>query len=216
MSKSAAKSSDLSERVYRLLLKAYPLEFRREYGPHMTQVFRDCRRAELRSGNRLGHVILWVRTVLDLIQTVLKEQFESIGKENSVMSNLRRDAVALFGCIGIIALAILLLNYGRAHDVSSILIFGYALDAVVAAGTLGNLIVFLLAKTTRLNPLRTALWTFLIINAAPVVLLAVIGPRIEPQFRLMPILIGYSVSFVFWFSIHWIWSQTKSSTQPAT
>jgi hypothetical protein len=64
--------------------------------------------------------------------------------------------------------------------------------------------------------LRTALWTFLIINAAPVVLLAVIGPRIEPQFRLMPILIGYSVSFVFWFSIHWIWSQTKSSTQPAT
>jgi hypothetical protein len=215
MNKSATRSSDLSERVYRLLLKAYPLEFRREYGPHMTQVFRDCRRAELRSGNRLGHVILWVRTVLDLIQTVLKEQFESIEKENSIMSNLRRDAVALFGCIGIIALAILLLNYGRAHDVSSILIFGYALDAVVAAGTLGNLIVFLLAKTTRLNPLRTALWTFLIINAAPVVLLAVIGPRIEPQFRLMPILIGYSVSFVFWFSIHWIWSQTKSSTQPA-
>ena len=131
------------------------------------------------------------------------------------MSTLRRDAVALFGCIGIIALAMLLLNYGRAHDVSSILIFGYALDAVVVAGTLGNLIVFLLAKTTRLNPLRTALWTFLIINAAPVILLAVIGTRIEPQFRLMPILIGYSVSFVFWFSIHWIWSQTKSSTQPA-
>ena len=215
MNKSAAKSSDLSERVYRLLLKAYPLEFRREYGPHMTQVFRDCRRAELRSGNRFGHVILWIRTVLDLIQTVLKEQVESIGKENSIMSTLRRDAVALFGCIGIIALAMLLLNYGRAHDVSSILIFGYALDAVVVAGTLGNLIVFLLAKTTRLNPLRTALWTFLIINAAPVILLAVIGTRIEPQFRLMPILIGYSVSFVFWFSIHWIWSQTKSSTQPA-
>jgi hypothetical protein len=215
MNKGANKRSFFLERVYRLLLTAYPLDFRREYGPHMNQVFRDCHRAELRRGNRLGSVILILRVLVDLIQTVPKEQFERLGKENSFMKNLRRDAVAFFGCIGIIVIAMLLLNYGRARQVPLFLILGYTLDALIFSGTLGNLIVFLLVKTTRLNSLKTALWTFLVINAASAILLAIIVPRIDPQFSPGLALIGYALSFVFWFGIHWIWSQTKRPTVPA-
>ena len=134
------------------------------------------------------------------------------------MNNLRRDALALLGCIAIIAVAFLLLSYGRKHEVSSILVFGYALDALVTAGVVGNLIVFLMVKITRLNPLKIALWIFLVVNAVPVIVLAIVGGRIDPQFRLGPILIGYLVSFLFWFGVHWAWAwaQRKSSTQPAT
>ena len=141
MNKGANKRSYFSERVYRLLLTAYPLKFRREYGRHMNQVFRDCHRAELKRGNRLGSVILVLRVLVDLIQTVPKEQFERMGKENSIMKNLRRDAVAFFSCIGIIVIAMLLLYYGRARQLP-FLILGYTLDALIMAGTLGNLIFF--------------------------------------------------------------------------
>ena len=125
------------------------------------------------------------------------------------MKNLRSDAVALCGCIGIVVCAMVLLSYGRKHEVSSILLFGYVLDALVTAGVVGNLIVFLLVKTTSLNPLRIALWTFLVVHAAPVLLLALIGSRMEPNFRFGSVLIGYVVSFLFWFGVHWIWSQTR-------
>ena len=125
------------------------------------------------------------------------------------MKNLRRDAMALLGCIGIIAIALLLLNYGRRNEVSSILIFGYALDALVSAGVIGNLVVFLLLKTTKLNPLRTALWTFLIINGVLLIVAVLIGGRVDPQFRIGSVLVGYVVSFLFWFGLHWLWAKSS-------
>ena len=105
------------------------------------------------------------------------------------MKNLRRDAMALLGCIGIIVIALLLLNYGRRNEVSSILLFGYALDALVTAGVIGNLVVFILLKTTKLNPLRIALWTFLIINGVLFIVAVLIGGRVDPQFRLGSVLV---------------------------
>ena len=126
------------------------------------------------------------------------------------MKNLRRDALALIGSLAIIVVAFLLLSYGRKHGVSSIIMFGYVLDALVTAGILGNLIVFLLVKTTKFEPVRTALWTFLIISAAPVLLLALTVGRSDPQFRLGSVVIGYVVSFLFWFGLHWMWAKSKS------
>ena len=131
------------------------------------------------------------------------------------MNHLRRDALALFGCIAIIVAALLLLNYGRAHQVSSILLLAYALDAIAVTGAIGNLIVFLLVKTTKLNPVRAALWTFVIVHAVPVIALAVIGSQIDPQFRLGSVVIGYVLSFLFWYGLHWMWAQTKVNQQLA-
>lgn len=207
-SPSANKGQAVSERVYRLLLLAYPLEFRREYGPCMAQLFRDCCRDDTRD-NRSGLWRLWLRTLFDVVQTVPKEHLEKLRKGNSFMKRLRNDAPALFGCVGIIVIAFVLLTYGRKHEVASILLFGYALDAVVTAGVIGNLIVFLLVKTTRLNSLRIALWTFLAINAALLFIAVLIGNRVDPQFRLVSVLVGYIVSFLFWFGLHWMWGKSS-------
>jgi hypothetical protein len=128
------------------------------------------------------------------------------------MNNLRNDIAVLMGCIGIIALAIFLLNYGKTHQVASILVFGYALDAIVSMGILGNLIVFLLVKTTRLNSLRTAFWTFLLLHVLTITLLLIIRP---PQFRAGATILGYVVSFLFWYGLHWAWAQRKGSPEPA-
>ncbi len=103
----------------------------------------------------------------------------------------------------------------RKHEVSSILIFGYALDALVTAGVAGNLVVFLLVKITRFNPLRIALWTFLIVNAVPAVVLAIMSSRLSPASRPGATVIGYAVSFVFWLGIHWMWAQWQNGERLA-
>lgn len=197
------------------MLKAYPAGFRREYGPHMAQVFRDCGRAAESRKSLFVLMDFWLNILLDLVKTAPKAHLDNLRKEESVMNNLRRDALALFGCIAIIVVAFLLLSYGRAHQVSSILLLGYALDAMVVTGVIGNFIVFLLVKTTQLNRLRTALWTFLIVNAVPGIALAVIGGRIDPQFRLGATMVGYLVSFPFWYGLHWIWAQSNGNPRLA-
>ncbi len=204
-----------SQRFYALMLKAYPAEFRREYGRHMAQAFRDC---GLAAHSRKRPVVLmhfWLVILLDLVKTAPKEHVDKLRKERSVMNNLRKDALALFACIAIIVVALLLLNYGRAQQVSAILLLGYALDAIVVTGVIGNFIVFLLVKTTKLNPLRAALWTFLIVNAVPAIALWAIGSSIDPQFRLAATLIGYLLSFLFWYGLHWMWAQTKGNQRLA-
>ena len=208
-------NSDLAGRVYSLLLRSYPSPFRTDYGKEMAQLFRDGYLREKRLGGLSRLAFFWFRTLLDFVRTVPQEHLDNLRKENSNMRNTGRDAVALLGCIGIILAAFFLLSYGRKTEASSILMFGYALDAIVFTGVIGNLVVFLLAKTTRLDPLRVALWTFLILNAVPAIILAFVGGRIDPQFRTTATLVGYVASFLFWFGLHWIWSQTKGSAQPA-
>lgn len=200
-------NSSIHPRVYGLLLLAYPREFRREYGPQMAQVFRDCCRDQLQQAGRFGLVKVWSHTLIDLIQTALKERMASVGKENSVMNNLRRDAIALFGSLAIIVIAFFALQYGRTNQVFSTLMLGYILDAIVTAGVLGNFVVFLLAKVTKLNPLRSAFWAFLIISVIAITLSSIIGMRVDPQFNLARVLIGYLVSFLFWYGLHWMWAQ---------
>jgi hypothetical protein len=197
------------------MLLFYPREFRRDFGPDMAQVFQDCYRSEQRSRGPGGIWSLWFQTFLDLARTAPKEHLEKLGKDDSVMNNFRRDALALLGCIAIIVVAFLLLSYGRRHEVPAILIIGRALDALVTAGIVGNLIVFLLAKLTKFNPVRIALWTFLVVHGGLLLIAALIGSRVDPQFSLTGVLIAYVVSFIFWFALHWIWAKSKGSAELA-
>lgn len=63
----------LSVAVYRLLLAAYPKEFREEYSADMLQVFRDL---SLRAHEQNGMVGLWAVTLLDWIQSLFEEHLQ--------------------------------------------------------------------------------------------------------------------------------------------
>ena len=122
------------------------------------------------------------------------------------MRNLRNDLFAIGGCVLIILAALLLLNYGKSHQVPSILFFGYVLDALVFTGVLGNLIVFLLTKLTKFSHLRIAFWTFLIVSLVPALALTFIAVAVDPKLNAPNILIGNVVSFFFWYGLHRLWS----------
>jgi hypothetical protein len=199
----------LSFRIYELLLVAYPCEFRDEYGPLMAQLFRDRYRDEA-TKHKLAIQLYWCAVINDLVVTAFKEHAQK-RKGAGFMNSLRRDLIGLLACAAISVAAFVLLSYGRSHEVSPILLFGRILDAVATAGIVGNIIVFLLARITKWDPVRIALWTFLVVNLVPAIVLALVGPKIDPQFRMAATLTSYVVSFLFWFSLHYAWRATGSN-----
>ncbi len=60
--------------VYRTLLVFYPRAFRRIYGPRLVQVFRDQCRVAVRQRGTMGLVVVWVRTLGDLVITATAER----------------------------------------------------------------------------------------------------------------------------------------------
>lgn len=202
-------NEDVSSRIYTVLLNAYPSDFRDEYGWLMAQAFRDRYRDEASRRHKSAIITYWFAVLCDLAITATKEHGQNIRKGDHFMNSLRRDLVAVVGTVVIIIAAFALLSYGRSHEVASILVFGRILDAVVTTGVIGNLIVFLLLKLTKWNPLRVALWTFLIVHAVPAILLALVGSRLDPQFRLASTMLAYVVSLFFWIGLHWAWQSTR-------
>lgn len=63
----------VSNHIYRLLLRAYPAPFRREFGCEMALVFRDDLRATARESGMQGLIGLWLVTFFDLLKTALAE-----------------------------------------------------------------------------------------------------------------------------------------------
>ena len=193
---------NVSIRLYGWLLLAYPREFRQAFGDQMVQVFRDCYRSEAMRGSVPN---FWLRTLLDLVLTAAKEHADNSGRKSAFM-NRRSDWVALLGCVAIIVIAFVLQRYIR-NNLPSIVWSNFILDALVTTGVIGNLIVFLLNKTTKLNPLRTALTVFAVVHAALLLLIVVIT-RNGPPMNWAGVLIGYIVSFVFWTGLHFAWRRS--------
>jgi len=198
--------------IYSILLLAYPREFRREYGSQMVLMLLDCQRDARTTAARRR---LWLRTMFDLIRTAPREHLNHLREESNFMRKLQTDLVAIGGCVLLIVGALLLLNYGRAHQVPSILLFGHILDALVFTGVVGNLIVFLLVKLTRFRPLRIAFWTFLIVTLVPALALTVIAASGNSKISAPNVLVGYVVSFLFWYGLHWLWSNKIKPSETA-
>ena len=127
--------------------------------------------------------------------------------------NRRSDAVAVLGCIAIIIVAFLLHRYGIRNNLRFIFWSGYILDALIVTGVIGNFIVFILSKTTKLNPLRTALTVFAVVHGVLLLLIVVIS-RNGPPTNWVGVLIGYLVSFVIWTGLHWAW-QIRAHPRPS-
>ncbi len=70
---------DPSVRVYAALVRLYPRSHRREYGPPMVQLFRDQVRDARARGGGHGLVLLYLRTMADLIGSVVREYGHTIG-----------------------------------------------------------------------------------------------------------------------------------------
>jgi hypothetical protein len=74
----------ISERAYRLMLAAYPDEFRRRYGAEMAQVFRTTCRAVYQAAGVGGVVRLWLPTLWDWAWSAAVERFSSLFRRSDM------------------------------------------------------------------------------------------------------------------------------------
>ena len=97
----------VSRRVYARLLYLYPAPHRAEYGADMLQVFTDQCRAANQTQKGAALLVLWVRTLIDLVVNVTREHLTSPqsglgGLENGPVKPLPWKGVALVLVPGLI------------------------------------------------------------------------------------------------------------------
>lgn len=68
----------MSDTLYRLLLRCYPSEFRREYGGEMAQTFRTCCREALRQHGTNGVLQLWGTILYDFTTSVFVQHMRAV------------------------------------------------------------------------------------------------------------------------------------------
>jgi putative ABC transport system permease protein len=78
-----------ADRLFRLLLRLFPSEFRGEFGDEMSAVFRDAR-ADAASTGRLGIVRLWARTLAGSLRTAPREHIAVLMRDASYGLRLMR------------------------------------------------------------------------------------------------------------------------------
>ena len=69
---------NFSQRLFSRLLVLYPRGYREEFGPHMSQLFKDCSREALALRGTTGLITLWLATLPDLFKTAFEENFKEI------------------------------------------------------------------------------------------------------------------------------------------
>jgi hypothetical protein len=68
------------------MLAAYPASFRREYGDAMVQLFRDLAGDAYRRRGLLGLAVLWLRTLTDLMSSVIRQRREEMPRRHGALS----------------------------------------------------------------------------------------------------------------------------------
>ena len=71
------ETTNLSCRIYRVLLAAYPSDFRREYGQSMLQVFRDSSRDAAMRSRKVATANFWFTILYDLVVSAAKQHLEN-------------------------------------------------------------------------------------------------------------------------------------------
>jgi putative ABC transport system permease protein len=95
----------LADRVFRRLLRLFPVEFRSDFGDDMTRTFKDQREDVSARGGSMAQLRLWKDTVLGILTTAPREHWDLLRQDVVYgLRGLRRDPG--FAAIAIAVLAV--------------------------------------------------------------------------------------------------------------
>ncbi len=107
-SQRTARSITVSEHVYRALLAAYPKDFRQYHDTEMVQLFRDLCRDRLETHGMNGLLSLWLRTLLELVKTAVRERMRKGSSSMFASAFSSRNVIRQGGIAAIVGGAFLI------------------------------------------------------------------------------------------------------------
>ena len=179
-----------AERIYRILLRAYPPGFRAEYEREMLVLFRDqCREGDPRT---LG---FWVAAIVDVARSAPALRVEA-WRENiktiEVLMKLTASMAALFGVIGIVN-ATIEWSVGGSGSTAHLL----ALVLAVGAGVL-----LLVAGAAIVRPAERGLPVARLVLLASVVFI-VASRLLHPWMGIFAQLVGIGLPVLVLIALYW-------------
>jgi len=192
-----------AERIYRLLLRAYPPDFRAEYGREMVLLFRDqCRESDVRT------VGFWAAVIWDVARSapaLRAEAWRTPGCENTrTIGGIMKLAAMLTVLVGVFGILNAMVEWGAALTGPIGGMHALALVLGVFASAL-----LLAAGAAILRPTQRGR------QAAPLALLAslvlIVAARLlHPWMSLFSQLVGIGLPVVFLVVLYWPRKATPS------
>lgn len=105
-----------AQHIYGWLVTFYPLNFRRNYGPLMTQVNRDLTRDALAQSGLFGLISLWLEIIKDLASSVWKEQTDAWRNGMQPKTKVAIVVGSIFLGISALFVGLNLIQYGIGID----------------------------------------------------------------------------------------------------
>ena len=175
-----------AERVYGILLRAYPPEFRAEYGREMMLVFRDqCREGDVRS---LG---FWARVVWDVVRSAPALRAEAT-RTVEVSMKLAAILALLVGILGIVNAVTEWMAGGM----------GTTQHALALVLGIGASVLLLVAGAAILGPSSRRLQTGRLALIASLVMI-VAARLLHPWMSVFGQLLGIGVPVVLVIALYW-------------
>ena len=196
-----------AERVYRLLLRVYPSDFRSEYGHEMTLIFRDEYR--MRGATALA---FWMSIAWDLTHSAMSVWADSLiarGKNyTQIFEAIMRIAAILAASLGV---------FGALNAVAEAVAMRGALErppllAVVLGGVAGVLLIVAGAAVVRST--RSARNTATIALVASLLIVSIVRLT-NPWMSELSELIGIALPAALLAVLHWPRRRDDSSASPA-